>query len=65
MTWKTFEELDEAETSLLCPNSWWMMMMRRRRNCLMDRETDAVEHHMLQCYIIAKSRWTAYVAEIC
>jgi len=40
-----------------------MMMMRRRRNCLMDRETDAVEH-LLQCYIIAKSRWMAYMAEI-
>jgi len=41
-----------------------MMRRRRRRNCLMDRETDAAEHHLLQCYIIAKSKWTAYVAEI-
>jgi hypothetical protein len=41
-----------------------MMRRRRRRNCLMDRETDAVEHLLLQCYIIAKSRWTAYMAEI-
>jgi hypothetical protein len=31
----------------------------------MDRETDAVEHNLLRCYIIVKSRWTAYMAEMC
>lgn len=31
----------------------------------MDGETDAAECHLLQCCIIVKSRWTAYVAEIC
>jgi hypothetical protein len=41
-----------------------MMVMRRRRNCLMDRESDAVEHHLLECYIVAKSRWIACMAEI-